>query len=256
MISIVIACIRLDDRKAVITLLNEQDDFQITGIAEDDFDVISLAITKQPDVIIMDFNLKSGIESPSLAPIVKRNSPSTSLIVLYSPEERICVERSLKVGISGYLNRQGGFDNLVSSVWSVYYGGLYIELDEEINCFAVYAVNRKKKEQTLPAFSPTELGIFSGITLGHTDMEIASSLNISIGTLRNYVNNVKKKTGLRNRTQIAIYALQYGMIQLGGRWEQLAVASNFLNVNRNSKTAGLQPYNEYHAPLRHGASSL
>ena len=224
MIRIVIACIRLDDRKAVITLLDEQDDLQIIGIAEDDFDLISLAITKQPDIIITDFNLK-GIESPTLASIVKRNSPSTSLIVLYSPEEHVCVERSLKAGISGYINRQGGFNNLASSVRSVYYGGLYIEWDEEINCFAVYAASQKKKTKTVPDFSLTELGIFSGITLGHTDTEIASSLNICIGTLRNYVNQVKKKTGLRNRTQITIYALQHGMIQLGGRWEQLATVS-------------------------------
>ena len=218
MISIIIACICPDDREAIQTMLGKQNDFLVTGIAEDDFDLIRLVMTQQPDVVIMDFNLKNA-ESPSLAPIVKRNSPLTKLIVLCSREESVPVERSLATGISGYLFRQGGFDNLASSVRSVYYGGLYLPL----NRLAVYTIDRKEK--VLPVFSLTELGIFSGITLGHTDMEIASSLNISIGTLRNYVNHAKKKTGLRNRTQVTIFVLQHGMIKLGGKWEQLAAAS-------------------------------
>ena len=249
MINICIACKCADDREAIAALLGKHDDFCIVCKVEDGFDVIKTAIAKQPDVIILDSSLKD-IESPALAPIVKRNSPSTALIVLCSQEDQVSVEASLKAGISGYIVRQKGFDNLAASVRSVYYGGLYITVPvrgEALNSLAVYAASREMKRWAFSAFTPTELGIFSGITHGYTDKEIALHLNISTGTLRNYVNRVKKKSGLKNRTQVTIQALLTGMIRLENCSPEAA--------GRFSTGAGLQPCSGYHAPLRHGASS-
>lgn len=224
MINICIACPCRDDREAMIAVLGKQDDFRIACIAEDGFDVITSVIARRPDVIIMDYNLKN-IESPVLAPVLRRKSPSTALIMLCSQEERVPVELCLKAGISGYLIKQGGFDNLAASVRSVYYGGLYISApvgDEVLNGFSACQAIREPKNKKTPVFLQTELGILSGIVRGHTDAEIASNLNINTGTLRNYVSRVKKKTCLKNRTQIIIYALLHGLIQIGNEFEQCA----------------------------------
>ena len=215
MISIAVACKDLDDRETIITMLREQDDFQIACIAEDGFDLIRSAATQSPDVAIMDFHL-ADIDSPALAPIIKRKSPSTSLIVLCPQEDCGAVEESLKAGFSGCLKRQRGFDNLVSSVRSVYHGGLYVstpDRDRTPCCLALRAAYLEMQQMAFSVFSPTELGILSGIVLGHTDTEIAASLNITVGTLRNCVNHAKKTTGLRNRTQMVIYTLLCGVIR-------------------------------------------
>ncbi|MDR1859070.1 MAG: response regulator transcription factor [Treponema sp.] len=215
MISIAVACKDLGDRETVIAMLRKQDDFHIACIAEDGFDLIRSASTQSPDVAIMDFHL-NDIESPALAPIIKRKSPSTSLIVLCSQEDCDVVEESLNAGISGCLKKQRGFDNLASSVRSVYYGGLYISRSDCVTVlrgFALRAESPKCESGACPVFSPTELGILSGIVLGHSDTEIAASLNIAVGTVRNCVNHAKKTADFRNRTQIAIYALLNGMIR-------------------------------------------
>ncbi|MCL1837288.1 MAG: response regulator transcription factor [Treponema sp.] len=216
MISIAIVCKRSEDREKIIAILGRQDDFVIVCTAEDGYTLLQSALPQQPDVIILDFDL-GDVVSLTLTSIIRRRSPSTALIMLCSQEDRVSVEESLNAGISGYLVRQQGFANLAASVRSVYYGGLYIdrnERDETFNRICASAADRKIPDRTLPDFTPTELGIFSGITHGHTDTEIASSLNITIGTLRNNVNQAKKKTGLKNRTQVSIYALQAGMIRL------------------------------------------
>jgi DNA-binding NarL/FixJ family response regulator len=57
-------------------------------------------------------------------------------------------------------------------------------------------------------FTSTELNILNGISRGYTDREIAKSLNINIGSLRNCISRVKKRTGSKNRTQAAIFAMQ------------------------------------------------
>jgi len=215
MITIGVACNDLGDREAIIATLRKQDDFNLACIAEDGFDLIQSAMTQALDVAIMDFHL-ADIESPDLAPIIKRRSPATSLIVLCSQEDRDVVEEALKAGISGCLKKQRGFDNLASSVRSVYYGGLYISSSDWVTVphgFALRAQSPQCETGVCPVFSPTELGIFCGISLGHTDPEIASNLNITTGTLRNYVSHAKKKTGFHNRTQITIYALLNGMIR-------------------------------------------
>jgi len=222
MINIAIACKHGDDLETIITLLRKQDDFRITCIVEDGFEVITSALPQQPDIIIMDFHL-GDVESPVLAPIIKRKSPSTEIIVLFPQENRTSMEESLKAGISGYLIRQNGYNELTASIRSVYHGGLYITgtiRDEILDniAIAVAAAGRETKRGTFPEFTPTEIGIFSGITSGCTDTEIAASLNISRGTVRNYIGSVKKKTGLRNRSQVIIFALLNGMIS----WEKFS----------------------------------
>jgi len=215
MISIAVICNDLGDREAVIAILRKQDDFHIACVGEDGFDLIQSAMTQSPDVAIMDFHLRD-IEGPDLAPIIKRRSPSTSLIALCSQRDRGIVGESLKAGISGCLTKQRVVDNLVPSVRSVYYGGLYFrkpDLDAAPNCFALCAASPESPGPAIPVFSPTELGILRGISSGQTDHEIAAGLNITIGTLRNCVSHAKKKTGLRNRTQVAMYALLNGMIK-------------------------------------------
>jgi DNA-binding NarL/FixJ family response regulator len=218
MISIAIFSQNKENRQTINTLLAEQKDFLIVSIGKDGVDALRSAKTSQPDIIIMDFIL-SDVDSTVLASAIKRNSPSTELIVLYSCEEQDATTRAFKAGISGCLPRQGGYTNLVSAVRSVFYGGLYLsEIDRK------YALNYMWKTENYMSqegfcisgtlFSITEICIFNDIILGFTDKEIAKSLNMTINSIRNCVNRVKQKTGLHNRTQITIHALLSGIMNL------------------------------------------
>jgi len=217
MITIAIASKYKDDRKTITGLLVKQEDFRVISIGKDGYDALKSAMTQQPDIIIMDFSM-DDIDSPDLAPIIKRNSPSTALIVLCSHDEQNTVTYALKAGISGYLFRHEDFDNLAASVRSVFYGGLYISKsvrDYAFNYFSVPAKVFPAETNIFPRpFTPTELGIFYGITRGHTDREIAKNLNINIGSLRNCISRLKKRTRLRNRTQIIVSALLAGIINI------------------------------------------
>ena len=218
MITIAIASKDQADRVAITALLKEQEDFRVISIGSDGYDALKSATTLRPDIIIMDFRMKD-IDSLAIAPIIRRKSPSTALIVLCSHDEQNTVAKSLKAGISGCLLRQDGFNNLVPSIRSVLYGGWYISesaRDLALNYFSppdgVFSA-----EPAIPPFlfTPTETGIFYGIIRGQTDREIARNLNINIGTLRNCISRIKNKTGLRNRAQIIIHALCAGIISIG-----------------------------------------
>ena len=205
MINIAVASKHEEDRKTISNLLTQHDDFHIISVGEDGYDALQSAMTQQPDIIIMDFSMHD-IESPDLAPIIKRKSPSTALIVLCSHNEpssrkgENTVAKALNAGISGYLLRQEGLNNLASSVRSVFYG----------------------------------------ITYGHTDREIAKNLNMSIGSLRNCVSQVKKKTGLHNRTQITVHALLAGIISIGKIIDRLTIQEYNKKANGGSHENGMR----------------
>jgi len=214
LISIAIAVKNAHDRNTISALLSEQDDFLVTDVGKDGYDALLSATTRQPDIIIMDFKMEDA-SSQELAPVIKRRSPSTRLIIICSPEDHYTMDNALKTGISGCLLKQDISGQLVSSVRSVFYGGLYMSRPMETQT----TTNKKEASQVhnlIPRrlFTNTELQILYGIICGYSDKEIAKSLNMSSGSLRNCINHAKKKTGLHNRTQISAYALLAGIINV------------------------------------------
>ena len=215
MISITVISKYEHDRKIVAAILAGHNDFYLASVGEDGYYAIKSAKEQRPDIIITDYKL-DDIESPDLAPIIKRNSPSTDLITLYSGGESDCVVKALRAGISGCLLKEEITGKLAESVRCVFYGGLYLSQtarNHARRCIAAQETNGNIPAGTFQRYlSKTELCIFRSLSLGRTDREIARDLNISVGSLRNCVNRAKQKTGLKNRIQIAVYALLAGMI--------------------------------------------
>ena len=210
------------ERESMIKFLSMQDDFSIVNTGEDSSCALVSAMKNRPDIIILDFS-NNGFTAFALAPAIKRHSPSTAIIMLYSADEVasdeiFVINQAFTAGIAGCFQRKDGFEEIAPAVRCVFFGGLYISKTAQnrvLRCFSVLAVNETKSDAFCCNFSKTELCIVNGITLGHTDKEIARELNISIGSLRNCINHIKQITGLSNRAQVSVYALFAGMINPG-----------------------------------------
>ena len=105
MIKIVIASGRMGERKKMISLLAGQSDFQIVSIGDDGYHALKSAMSCRPDIIIMDYLMDDNTSGSDLAPVIKRYSPSTSVIVVCSSEER-AAEKNFRRAVSGYLLRR------------------------------------------------------------------------------------------------------------------------------------------------------
>ena len=224
-IKIAISISHEQDRHSIAAILAKQRDFRVAGVGTDGYDALMSAKNEQPDIIIMDFSMNDA-DSADLAPIIRRCSPSTSLIALCSCCEHRDVSKALKAGFSGCLFKKNGFETIPASVRCVYHGGLY--LCQSIRRHVLngyYEANARSIEMQASErrsglrsgdlrfgdmsdiLSITEFRIFSGIALGYSDSEIAQYLNISTGSLRNCINRFKDRTMLKNRTQMTIFAL-------------------------------------------------
>jgi len=223
MISITIASKQKDDRRIINTLLAGQEDFRIASVGADGYHAVRSSMTHKPDIIIMDYNMED-INGQDIMPIIKRNSPSTDLIALCPDKECGVIDKALKAGISGFLSREKDMEKLVLAVRSVFNGGWFISDLAKNQLLAKLGHINTGNPLRRHLLTMTEYNIFNGIILGKTDKEIAEDLNMSIGALRNCINKAKKKTGLHNRTQITVYALLSGVINLTKVRETLSAA--------------------------------
>ena len=232
-IKILVASIFDDDCKRILSVLSDQDDFYIAGTEKDESSIIIKTANIKPDVIILDLQSskypnRTGIGPDELAPIIHRRSPSTAIIMLCDKDEDFYASLALKAGISGFLLKKIDMDKLAPVVKIVFYGGYYISASITIRVFAavtfMYYIPMQILERKNIRFNltPAERGVITDIANGLSDADIAKDLNFSIGTIKNCVLAIKRKTKLKSRIQIAIYSLVCGFIRL----DQIAFIRN------------------------------
>jgi len=213
-----------DDRKLILDSLSGQADFRIAGVEKDETGTIIKSARLKPDVLIMAIQTHD-LDEPELAPIIRRRSPATAIAVIREKDEDNYAGRALKAGISGILLKDADMDKLASIVKIVSSGGYYISASITNRLFGAIAFLNRFPGQTVEFskfwfdykydycyFSPTERKIITNIAKGHSDKEIADFLHLSPGTIRNYMTFIKRKTNLKNRSQIVIFSLVCGLI--------------------------------------------
>ncbi|MDR1308100.1 MAG: response regulator transcription factor [Treponema sp.] len=221
--------------------LSSQDDFQVTGFGCDGYEAVKVVETCKPDVVLIDIDLPlcDGVRAGSL---IKKRFPLTSVIIHSGIEERRIFSVALS-GISGFITKKTEPELLYQAIRTVYHGGhLWTpdiasrlekvaaqmadnvlksrgELRTTRTTFGKLPVKTGRDDagletssHTLPGtISSSEIRIISFVGQGFTNKQIAARLNLSEGTIRNYLSTVLQKTGLRDRTQVAIYAVKSGL---------------------------------------------
>jgi len=221
MINIAIAGKSGQDRESIVKTLNEQNDFNISCIDDNNYDIVKLVQKQHPDIIIMDYDMNNE-DNYNLTSVIKLYSPDTELIVLYSPNECDAVNNAFRAGISGCLPRKEVPDKIVTTVRSVSYGGMYFGGIIKNNLRNSLTL-QEKVDVTRHEMKETEIKIINNIAKGLLDKEIAQKLKMTEGAVRNCVNHIKNKTGL-TRTQMPIYAMLSGIINPAKVKEQIKAA--------------------------------
>lgn len=229
MIKIIVIDDRGQERNRICAILSIQDDFEIVGFGKDSYDTLKLAADLQPDIIIINLR-EDNIDGPELVPLIKRKSPATAVIILNTHDEGdddMYASKAFSAGARCYLAKND-IEKLADSVRMAYKGGLFIndslitrifgvpsKPPEYRNTYRNFPSVKKTGRMIPPNMNRTELQIMAFIGRGHSNKEIAESLRLKPGTVRNYLSSAMHKTGLRNRTQVAIFALVNGLTNSG-----------------------------------------
>jgi DNA-binding NarL/FixJ family response regulator len=225
MIRIVIISGQDSERYAIQKFVGSQSDISIVGHGRDGYDVLKIVPRLKPDIVLLDETLPM-IDGAEIISILKYRSPKTRIIILTSSKENLRVLKAISHGASGYLLKKNRQEKIIAGIKTVYNGGCLMTPEIAAKAFRMFPnvsqSDRKASFFSAPKGTPfpphsnlsrQELQIIICITKGLSNKEIGKDLGLKEGTVRNYITSILEKTGLKNRTQIAVYAYKAGLIK-------------------------------------------
>ena len=204
-------------RESLGIVLGANPDMEITGMTSDGKAVLSMIKKEKPDVILMDIRMP-GMDGVECTRIVKEKYPDIYIIILTTFDDDEYVYGALKYGASGYLLKGISMKELASAIRTVVSGRAMI--NPEITDKVVKLFNQMAKsnysiqvdDKMTEDLTKTEWKVIQKIGCGLSNKEISVDLALSEGTVRNYLSSILSKLDLRDRTQLAIWAVQTGTV--------------------------------------------
>lgn len=205
-------------RESLKIVLQTNEKIEVTGAVSNGVEVIRAVRENRPDVILMDIRMPE-MDGVQCTQIIKENYPDIKIIILTTFDDDEYIFSALKYGASGYLLKGISMDQLFEAIQKVYSGNAMINGDianKVLGMFSRMAQNDisiKVDESMEKEITDSEWKVIRLISEGMSNKEIASKLFLSEGSVRNYLSSILKKLDLRDRTQLAIWAVQTGVLK-------------------------------------------
>lgn len=197
--------------EGLINLLKVEDFIEIVAVAHNGKDVVKLAVSEKPDVILMDISMPvlNGIEATKE---IKRKLPECKILILTSFEEEDSLFKAIKAGASGYLLKSLNGDELLNSLADVNEGknpfsaGLEEQLLEQLQ---KNMMMQEERDLLFRKLSERQLEVVKHLSNGLTYNEIGAELYLSERTIKYHIEQIKEKLNIKTQGQIISLADKY-----------------------------------------------
>lgn len=200
-------------REGIRSLLEDQEDVEIVGEAEDGLEAIRLVSELNPSVVLMDINMPvvDGVEATRT---ILQNNNSVGIIILTMYPQDEYVFQALKAGAKAYLLKDTRSKKLLEVIRTVHRGQAVIDADMTARLLDEFR-RMASKDQAEPKYqtlTDQEKKILSLVAAGASNKDIAGDLNLSERTIKNYLSIIFQKLQVNNRTEAAIRAMRDGLV--------------------------------------------
>lgn len=203
-------------RQGLKAVLEQDMEIEVVALAENGKEAFEKCKVYEPDVVLMDMRMPDydgayGIKA------IKEQRPDIRVLVLTTFDDEETIEKALGSGADGYILKELEDEKVIASVKSVYAGlsifggGVYQVMKNRMEQMPETA--REKQSSHIPEeqFSERERDILRLVAQGYDNKEIASELFLAEGTVRNQISRLLEKLTLKDRTQLAVYAVKNGL---------------------------------------------
>ena len=210
-----ITTVLVDDHKMFrqgIQLLLEREGIGIVGHAENGHEGLSLVEQLRPNLALLDVNLPllNGIE---LASMLRKECPSTGLIMLTAYRNHDYVVRTLRAGAMGYVWKGADFAELVIAINAVSQGQRFISPAVSNEILSGYLKNENRLSGKVDVLTPRQRQVLQLIAEGRTSKEIATLLSLSVKGVEKHRSDLMRRLDLHNIAELVRYAMQSGIPQ-------------------------------------------
>lgn len=206
-------------REALATLLAVHDGIEVVGEAGDGDEALRRAAELAPDVVLMDLRMPV-LDGVGATRRLRIEQPDVQVIVLTTFDDDEDVFAALRAGAVGYLLKEVSAARLVEAVQAAARGESVLQPSVAAKVVARIAAlpdtgpapSVPRPQPLVVPLSERELAVLRLLADGRSNREIAATLYLAEGTVKNHVTNVLAKLGARDRTQAALRARALDLI--------------------------------------------
>lgn len=190
-------------RQLLEIYVNKSEKYELAGSVESALFAEVFCHTHPVDVILMDVCTAMNANGIDAARDIKKHLPNIKIIVITSQPECSYIDRARDAGVDSFWYKSSTAEEIITL------------MDRTIAGENVYPDNTpqlKLGDTWSERFSERELEVLRLVVAGETDAAIAEKLFISVATVKSHVQNMKNRTGFRNRTELAVRARESGLV--------------------------------------------
>jgi NarL family two-component system response regulator LiaR len=200
-------------REGLEMILSADREIDVVGLAGDGYEAVQMVSEKKPDIVLMDLKMP-GMNGVRATDEIRKKHPGVRVLVLTTFAEDEWVFDAIRSGASGYLLKGTPRQELIAAVKGTAAGNSYIDPAVGGKVLSEMARSESHKQSMIANdLSERELDVLRLLAKGFSNAEIAEKLNLTRGTVRNYISAILAKLGVSDRTQAAVLAVNFGLAE-------------------------------------------
>ena len=200
-------------RQGIRSLLELSDSIRVVAEASDGAQAVEMIPRVKPDVVLLDMRMPnlSGLDVLN-ALRAKDVLPPTIILTTFDDDQMVLA--GMKAGARGYLLKDVSLEQLVEAVKAVAAGGSLVQpvVTQRLLAGLTHMQNDFASLDRPDPLTERETEILRLMAGGYSNKEIANSLGVAEGTVKNHVSNILSKLGVRDRTRAVLKAFELGIV--------------------------------------------
>jgi DNA-binding NarL/FixJ family response regulator len=196
-------------RQGLSLLINQQEDLEVCGSAEDAETALRAIANNRPGMMIVDISL-GGTDGLDLLKTIRSFDGALPVLILSMHDEGVYAERALRAGANGYIMKQQATEEVLAAVRRILDGGVYLSDGMSNKMLQQYVGGAPASASSRTSnLSDRELEVFCLVGEGRATREIADQLRLSVKTIETYQAHIKEKLVLRSGRELIQQAIQW-----------------------------------------------
>lgn len=193
-------------RRGLETVLAQDESIEVAGTASDGREAALLAERERPDVAIMDMRMP-GFDGEYGIKKIKQTCPDVRVLVLTTFDDEETVQRAVQSGADGYILKEMDNERILGAIKAVS-GGMNVYCANVFGSVRGASPSAEPADESVSALTERDRELLKLIAGGCDNKTIAATLFLAEGTVRNNISRLLEKLALKDRTQLAVYAVK------------------------------------------------